>query len=155
MPQLLQLQSTWTSDHQSQPYKGTGTFVFTYDNAAAPSTTNGNTATYKNVISAATFVFTNISLQLDTASENTINIYVLNGFGTNARISLPLVDTNGNSYSLNMSFEDANHQSTDFALSNLVGLLNTDVNASTLTPAGVTPTPGQYSLRQQSPLSPV
>jgi hypothetical protein len=154
MPQLLQLQSTWTSDHQSEPYKNTGTFVFTYDNAAAPTTTNGNSATYKNIIVAATFVFANISLQLDTAGENSINIYVLNGAGTNARISLPLLDTDGNSYSLNMSFEDANHQSTDFALSNLMGLLNTDINATTLTPAGVAPTPGQYSLRQQTALSP-
>jgi hypothetical protein len=155
MPQSVQLQSTWTSNHQSTPYQGTGTFTFTYDNAATPSNTNGNTATYTNAISAATFAFSNLSLSLDSAGDNTINIYVLDGLGTNARISLSLRDANGNAYALDMSFEDSNHQSNDFSLSNLIGLLTTDTNTTTLTPAGVAPTPGKYVLRQQSALSPV
>lgn len=150
MSNLLTLQSTWNNG-QSQFYQQVGIFNFTYDLDTAPSASGGNSATYKNSIIAATFIFTNITLSLDVRGENTIIVYALNGAGTDASISLTLRDTAGKAYSLEMRFEDANRQFNNSALSNLVGLMATE-NATFLNPKMVAPNPGKYALFQQSAL---
>lgn len=151
--QLVTLQSNW-SNGQSQAYQGTGVFTFTYDDATPATTVGGTTqhpnATYRNAITSARFAFNNLTLDLDTGADNTVSIYVLDGFGTNASITLSLLDSNKIPYSLTMRFEDHTRQFADYALSNLNGLFCTE-NATFLYPATQL-NPGRHALYQQTPL---
>lgn len=155
MSHLSTLQSTWTNG-QSQIYQGTGVFKFTYDDDVPASSVGGTSshpsATYQNVITAATFEFNNVTFNLDISADNTIGIHVLDGAGTDATISLQLRDPNNTPYLLKMEFEDVNRQFSNYALSNLMGLF-TKENATFLFQTADQTNPGKHALYQQSPLA--
>lgn len=160
----MTLQSTWSCGSSSScAFTGTGTLTFSFDDATTGTVDSGGLApmaTYLDAITAATMVFDNASLTLDTSGQSRIVVRQgrTAGNGYDASVSFYLLDSSNKQHKFTASFEDYSQTNGGVELFWLAGLDDDEANPAILVPDGASSTPPAglaYWLLQRSPLTEV
>jgi hypothetical protein len=151
------LQSQWLGSPVT--YTGLGLLTFSYEDTTIATDVHtlgitGMTATYVNAITAATFVFDNISFTLDAGVDSTIIIRSQVSSGSDASIFMHFRTPDDTQYSVSINFEDNRRIYPNTDLSNLIGELP-DEEGTIVRPLVLPPgySVSRYVLVQQTPLT--